>query len=424
MKKLLVSTTALMLSAMVPAGAGAQEKTVTYRSWTPVSQTTDKMVKATEAAVPGVKIDAKILSSGYYIDLQSRVAAGDMPDLVGLDVTRTQQFRSHLAPAQDCAASVWGADWQKKFFPIGLEQARSGNPKGDQNFYALPVLTQTVNLWYTVPVLKKLGLQPPSTYDELKALASAARSAGYAPILIGAADGWINALVFMQIIHNIAPGLSSQAEAGEVPWTDARFVEAMQVWKNMFDDGIFQDGALGLSHYPNAAEIIESGRAAIFPMGSWWQQQAATDNPTPLSKNLSGYAPLKFPDVTGKGAPDDLLGGIDLMIGISKQADYTAACKVLTDWIGGAGAQAMINKLDDLPAFVGLRPEKFGTQSQEEIWDQFTTQWLPNVKYPHQIYSPVVYQALQDALAAVAAGDKMPEQGMQMVQQAYDSTKQ
>lgn len=422
MKKLLGSTTAVTLSVMIATTAGAQEKTVTYMSWTPVSQTVEKMIKATESAFPGVKIKAKI-SEQNDLDLQSRANAGNLPDLIGLNVSSTQKYREKLAPAQKCAEAVWGADWQSKFYPIGIKEARHGNPKGDENFYALPVETQTVNLWYTLPVLKELGLEPPKTFDELKALAKVARAAGYAPMMIGAADGWINALVYMQIIHNIAPGLTEQAEVGQVPWTDERFVEAMRVWKKMFDDGIFQDGALGLSHYPGAAEAVESARVATFPMGSWWQQQAASPNPTPLSADLAGYAPFKFPDVTGKGAQEDLLGGIDIMIGISKSADYNAACKVLTDWIGGHGAQVMINNLDDLPAFVGLRPEKFGTKRQEEIWDKFTKEWLPSVKHSHLISLPAVYQALQDALGAVATGDEPPEAGMEMVQRAYVSSK-
>lgn len=424
MKKLLLSTTAIALTAVLTAGASAEDTTVTYRSWSPVIQTLEKMVASTEAVTPGITVDVKTFNyPEYLVDLQTRANAGEMPDLVGLEPgALTQQYREHLAPAQDCAASVWGDDWQSKFFPLAVEQAQLGNPEGDDNFYGLPVLTQTINLWYTVPVLEDLGLEPPETYEELKAFADAARSAGYAPMMIGAGDGWIRRDVYMQLIHNIAPGLIYQAEVGEVPWTDARFVEAMQVWKNMFDDQIFQAGALGLSHYPGAVEVIESGRAATFPMGAWWQQQAAGDNPTPLSENLSGYAAFKFPDVTGKGAPDDFLGGIDVMIGISKDANYDAACKVLTDWIGGAGAQALINTFNDLPAFIGLRPEKFGSENQEAVWDMFTNEWLPTVKYARQLASPEVKQALEDALAAVAAGDRTPTEGMELVQQAFESS--
>jgi len=423
MRNLFVATSVAAVTAASATIAAAQDTTVTYRSWSPVIQTLQQMVESTEAAVPGTKIDVKTFNYGeYLVDLQTRANAGDMPDLVGLEPgALTQQYREQLAPAQDCAVKSWGENWKSKFFPLAVEQVRLGNPEGDENFYGLPVLTQTINLWYVVPVMKDLGLKPPETYEELKALSEAATAAGYAPMMIGAGDGWIRRDVFMQLIHNVAPGLIYQAEKGEVPWTDGRFVEAMQIWKNMFDDGIFQVGALGLSHYPGAVEVIESGRAATFPMGAWWQQQAAGANPTPLSKDLSGYAPFKFPDVTGNGAPEDFLGGIDVMIGISKDADYDAACKVLVDWIGGAGAQTLINTYNDLPAFIGLRPESFGSANQEAVWDKFTEEWLPTVKYARQLAAPEVKQALEDALAAVAAGDSSPAEGMATVQSAQDS---
>ena len=153
-------------------------------------------------------------------------------------------------------------------------------------------------------------------------------------------------------------------------------------------------------------------------------EQAAGDNPTPLSKNLEGYAPFGFPDVTGKGQSKDFLGGIDVMIGMSKTAkNPDAACKVLTDWIGGAGAQALVNTFNDLPAFVGLKPEKFGSVNQEATWKLFTEHWLPAVKYARQLASPEVKQGLEDALAAVASGDKTPEEGTAIVQKAFDNRK-
>jgi len=425
MRNYWLGTTAAVLICVGGTAASAQDATVTYRSWSPVIQTLESMVEATEAAHPGITIDVKTFNyTEYLVDLQTRANSGSLPDIVGLEPgALTQQYRDFLTPVQDCAASTWGPDWQSKFFPLAIEQARLGNPEGDENFYGLPVLTQTINMWYTVPVLEAMGAEPPSTYDELKVFAEKARSMGYAPVMIGAGDGWIRRDVFMQIIHNLAPGLIYEAAAGEASFNDPAFVEALQIWKNFFDDGIFQPGALGLSHYPGAVEVIESGRAAMFPMGAWWQQQAAGSNPTPLSENLSGYAAMKFPDVSGEGAPDDFLGGIDVMVGLSKDVkDIDAACKVMTDWIGGAGAQALINTFNDLPAFVGLTPEKFGSENQAEVWKMFTEEWLPTVKYARQLASPEVKQALEDALAAVAAGDRTPAEGAAMIQAGYESS--
>ena len=157
----------------------------------------------------------------------------------------------------------------------------------------------------------------------------------------------------------------------------------------------------------------------MFPMGAWWQQQATRPNPPDLSAGLKGFAPMKFPDVTGKGAPDDLLGGIDVMIGITKSAkDFDAACTVLMDWIGGAGAQTLINTFNDLPAYKGMAPQNYSSDNQKKVWALFTEDWLPKVKYARQFKQPAVKQAFEDATAAVAAGDETPEAAMAAVQKA------
>ena len=52
----------------------------------------------------------------------------------------------------------------------------------------------------------------------------------------------------------------------------------------------------------------------------------------------------------------------------------------------------------------------------------FTEEWLPTVKFARQLRNPSVKQGLEDALAAVAAGQSTPEEGMQIVQDAWQST--
>lgn len=418
---------ALAIAVLGPAlGVSAQDDqvTVTFRSWSPIVETTEMMIEATEALYPNIQIEATIFNyPEYLVDLKTRASSESLPDIIGLEPgALTQEYRDFLMPLQDCAEETWGPDWQDQFFPIGIEQARLGNPAGDENFYGLPILTQTINLWYTVPIFEEAGLEPPTTYNELKEQAGIFREKGIAPLMVGAADGWLRRDIYMQIIHDIAPGLIYQAEEGTVKFTDQPFVEAMTVWKQLFDDNIIQPGALGLSAYPGSMELIEGGRAAMFPMGAWWQQQAMRPNPPPLSQGLSGFRPFRFPDVSGDGEPaQDLLGGIDVMLGVTKNAsDPDAACKVITDWISGAGAQTLINTFNDLPAFKGLEPEVYESENQREVWALFTEEWLPTVQYARQLRSPAVKQALEDALAAVAAGEMSPEEGMQMVQDAWE----
>ncbi len=312
---------------------------VTFLSWSPVIATTEKMIEVFEENHPNITIDATILNyEEFLMTLQTKAAAGDMPDLIGLEPGAiTQQYRKYLAPVQDKIQDVWGMNWVDRFNQIGLDQARLGNPEGDNNFYGLPVLVQTINAWYAIPVLEEAGLEVPETYNDMLKLADHFRGTGIAPMMIGAGDGWMRRDVFMQLVHNIDPGIIYEAEKGNVKFTHTSIVEAMTWWKNFFDDGIFQTGALGLTAYPGSQEFIEAGRAATFPMGAWWMQMAANDNPPPLTKGLAGFAPMRFPDVTGKGAPEDLLGGIDLMIGVSNTAS-DEAFTVLLDFIAGDAA--------------------------------------------------------------------------------------
>jgi raffinose/stachyose/melibiose transport system substrate-binding protein len=420
----LLATVAALAIVAGSSVAGAADTVVTYRSWAPIVEHTDKMIAATAAKHPEIKVEASIFNyPDYIVDLQTRASGGEMPDMIGLEPgALTRQYQDFLMPVQDCAAKTWGQDWQSKFYPLAVEQARLGNDEGDENFYGLPILTQTINLWYTVPVMEQAGVAPPKTYDELKAAAEKFSGMGIAPLLVGAADGWLRRDIYMQLIHNIAPGLIYQAESGQAKFTDAPFVEAMQWWKRLFDDNIVQPGALGLSAYPGSMELIEGGRAAMFPMGAWWMQQAARPNPPELSAGLSGYKPMLFPDVTGKGDAQAPLGGIDVMIGITKSAkDPEAACKVLTDWVAGDAAQVLIDSFNDLPAVKGITPAKFETDNQREVWDMLTG-WLEQVKYARQLRSPAVKQALEDALAAVAAGDMAPEAAMETVQAAWQTT--
>ncbi|MCA9909903.1 MAG: extracellular solute-binding protein [Anaerolineae bacterium] len=417
---LVVVAVCIMLG--VVAVTAQDTTTVTFRSWSPIVETTNLMIEAFEANNPDIQIEATIFNyPEYLVDLRTRAASGDLPDIIGLEPGAfTQEYREFLMPMQECAASIWGENWQDNFYPIGIEQARLGNPSGDENIYGLPVLTQTINLWYTVPLFEEAGLEPPTTYDEMLAVAEYFNGQGVAPMMVGAADGWLRRDVYMQLIHNVAPGLIYQAEVGEASFTDAPFVEAMTWWKRLFDDSIIQPGALGLDAYPGSMELIEAGRAAMFPMGAWWQQQATRPSPPELSQGLQGFMPFRFPDVTGGNGPEDLLGGIDVMIGVTRNsANPEAACRVATDWIGGAGAQALINTFNDLPAFVGMEPEVYANDHQREVWRLFTEDWLPQVKYARQLRDPNVKQALEDALAGVAAGEMTPEAGMQMVQDAW-----
>ncbi|MFT3887766.1 MAG: extracellular solute-binding protein [Arachnia sp.] len=400
--------------------------TVTFRSWSPIEQTTKQMIEAFTADNAGVTIDSAIFNyPEYLVDLQTRAGSNTMPDVMGLQPgALTQQYRSNLMPLQECAAKIWGADWEKKFFPIGLEQARLGNPEGDENYYTLPLLTQTVNMWANTKIFEETNQQIPKTWDELVAVTKAMAGKDYAPFLLPAKDSWLRNVVFLQIANNINPGLPYRAESGEDSWTNPDIVKALEYWQKLFTDGIAQSGAIGLDAYPSGANQFEAGNAAMIPLGAWWIQQSdptKADIPE-LSQGMQGFMPFLFPTIPGGAAESQLVGGMDVGLGISKNtANPDLACKVLTEFIAGKPAQKLINTMNDVPAVEGLTPETFTSDRQKEIWELFMNDWLPNTKYSRYFKSPEMDQAVGDALAAVATGDKTPADAAADIQKAQDA---
>lgn len=407
------------------SSAGGASDSVTFRSWSPIEQTTRQMIEAFEAENDGT-IDATIFNyPEYIVDLQSRATSNTMPDIVGLQPgALTQQYRDHLLPLQECAADTWGEDWQSRFYPIGIEQSRMGNPEGDENFYSLPILTQTVNLWANTEIFDEQGQEIPTTWDELVGTVEAMSGNDFAPFLLPAKDSWLRNVVFLQIVNNVAPGLVYEAEAGTASWTDPQIVEGFEYWQRLFTEGIAQSGAIGLDAYPSAVNQFEAGNAAMIPLGAWWIQQSdptKSDIP-PLSEGMSGYWPFLFPTIPGGAAESQFVGGIDVSLGISKNtANPELACKVLTDFIAGAGAQKLVNTMNDVPAVTGLTPEVFTSERQEEIWNLFVDEWLPAVTFSRYFESPQLDQAVADALAALATGGSTPQEAAESVQAVQDS---
>lgn len=400
---------------------GGQQVTVTLWSWTPVDATMKKIVAAIEQKYPNIKIETNIQPhADYNTALQAAAASGSLPDIIGLPPgSQTQQYRDYLQPLDSIAQELWGPDWKSNFPASAIQQATLGNPPGDNHFYMLPQETEVINLWYNKKIFDQLHLTPPRTVDELIQDAQKIRAAGYIPFYQGAGQTNFDTWLFEQIAAQTDLKGLMDAQVGKPTWTNPGMVQAAEVWKKLFDNKVFQDGALGDKQYPTGANLFAAGRVGMISLGSWWLQEAALPTSPQGLKTMEDYGTFFFPSVTPGGNPTPPMGGIDFGWGLTKNAAkdpaVEAACKtVLKELISGVGEQIMVNDLNDLPAFKGFKPT---VQYSDRVMQLYQT-YLNEVDkaYNHDIGNPSVEQALDSNLQAIAAGKVTPQTAMENVQ--------
>ena len=422
MKAKLVLSAALVGAGIFATSAHAAEKEVTIWSWF-VNSTMQKSIDAFEKTHPDIKVKYTyyILSPEYLTTLKAASASGSLPDIIGLfPGSLTQQYRNDLVPLNDRAAKEWGKDWADHIFPVNRKQMLLGNPKGDDNYYMIPQESQVLCIWYNRKIFDKLGISVPKTYDDLKAAAGKLSKSGYIPMFQGAADGWPNENVFLMLANQFSPGIIDDARTGKIPWTSPKIVSAMTAWKKLFDDGVFQQGALGAHEYPTGAQLFRQGKVGMMALGSWWMQESKF--PPPLSeyvKDMEGFDFFYLPPASKDAQTSPPVGGVDIGYGLTKNGEKNAAAwTFLASLTNGEGLQPALNDLNDLPAFKGHELQASAPQHVRDMYARFMTD-LGNAENQRFAY-PAVSQALDDALAGVAAGIVEPEKALQSVQAATD----
>ena len=126
------------------------------------TQTADwwaNFVKEFNAANEGINLVVDVVSwNDIYTVVNTRIANGEAPDLLNIDVFSDYVADGLLLPAEDwCSPETYA-----KFYPAFLEQSVV-----DGTVWAVPDLASCRALYYNVDMLAEVGVEVPTTWDEL-----------------------------------------------------------------------------------------------------------------------------------------------------------------------------------------------------------------------------------------------------------------
>jgi ABC-type glycerol-3-phosphate transport system substrate-binding protein len=161
----------------------------------------------------------------------------------------------------------------------------------------------TPYVYYNKDIFNKVGIQPPTTWDELYAIAGKLRGAGIQPLtLVYGMSVQSHLMDAMEIRswsdaqYNVMPikwRKDAPADAAKYKWTDPDSVKIFEMIKAMADKKVFIDGFTGLTDYDGSRALFLQGKAAMFQNGSWDGGKAGLPRDAKFDIGYFYYPPIR-----------------------------------------------------------------------------------------------------------------------------------
>ena len=273
---------------------------ITYMEWG-AEEVLEQAAAQFEEMYPNV--DIVIDNCGHVYDdyvnkLKVTMAANEGPEVFKLQPGGLQnQFQDYVLPLNSYLEADFGENWKDEFDSSIYTQIEDE----EGNWMGMPTyLSVAGSLYVNESLLEKNGLEIPETYEELVECCQVLRKKGIAPVAMGAKDDWANQDMIVTLFNQFAPGKVYEVEKGNGKWTDPDMVEALSQWKKYFTDGVFVDGALGLSIYNDALDLFDNGNAGFLFNGHWNMGQYVNAQDSPAREELATWAVIPLPPPEGK----------------------------------------------------------------------------------------------------------------------------
>lgn len=359
-------SSALLLSACAPSASSggsadpsAEEVTLTVWSWrTEDIEKYNKIFDVYEEAHPGVTVEFEAFQNTEYNQiLTTGLAGSDGPDIPMVRAYGQLQPNIEAGQLESIDGKVEGLD---AIAPSVLAGAKG---KEDGKTYAVPLATQTLQMFYNKGIFEEHGLEVPTTWDEFIALNTELKDAGITPMALGAKDAWILP-IFADIVGSARYGGTDFEAAvldGSKDFTDADYVASLQVVSDMQE--FMVPDVVGVS-YADSQIQFTSGQAAQFPGGSF---EIATFTTQAPDMEIGSYqVPLPPQAVSDTPVSPAYADGNFAINSKSKNKD---AAFELLNWMATAEFGQLV--ADELNQFSAIPGVDYADPVMKEAWSNY-----------------------------------------------------
>lgn len=407
---------------------------VVWWGWTPGSPINEQYIAEFNKEYPDIKVTWKQTSvDAYDTTLRPALANGQGVDAfqssAGSGNGGIQVFGGQAIELTDAVKQALGDDYKDKLNESSISTMTvNGQLKG--------IGVGTVyagNLWINQDLFDKYNVKIPTNFEEWKKAVETFEQNGIYGFVQGAGQGAFNIDTFHAIADNVSPGTFTKAARGEVEWTDASIVKALELWKKLFDEGIMQKGALGIQQYPEANNLFMSQQAAMVMMGSWYTSntlpdtmQASIESAASTEKPFT-MIPINFPDIAGTGHTGSMFGDLDYATAVYAKSKNLKATTTFAVWLGTsqAGQQMIADSLNLVPSLKSVSPDwdnvkLVNPEKQNDAIKAYLANAMNSGDNPRfGSINADINQALSSILAGVAGGTIQPADAATQLAKAH-----
>jgi raffinose/stachyose/melibiose transport system substrate-binding protein len=404
-------------AAQPSATTGGSAVELTIESWRndDLAIWQDKLIPAFQAKYPNIKLTfAPTAPADYNGVLDSKLKGGTAGDLVTcrpFDASLKLFQEGHLASLNDLPGL-------KNFGDVAKSAWITDDGK---DTFCVPMASVIHGFIYNMDAFAKLGItKTPTTVEEFHALLDQiAKDGTYTPLAMGTKDMWESATMgFQNIGPNYWKGEDGRKAllAGTAKFTDQPYLDT---WKELASWKPYLPKGHEAIAYPDAQQYFESGKAAIYPAGSW-----------DISYFEGKGVKIGFfgPPVAKAGDECYISDHTDIAMGMNAKSAHPAEAKQFLDWV--ASDEFATLYANALPGFYSLsnNPVTLDDKIAQQAVD-LRKSCKSTIRNSYQILSRGDTEKGQKNLenelwavtAAVINGTKTPEAAAKEIQEGLDA---
>jgi ABC-type glycerol-3-phosphate transport system substrate-binding protein len=298
-------------------------------------------------------------------------------------------------------------EFKRGFWPNALELLTINGA-----VVSVPVVTNTVIVYYNRGLFREHGLQVPDTVEDLKKLGAALNAKGITPVAYAAGEDRNHPIFpYYTYVGGIkADKLMREADLGLKPWTSPELVAGADFVEMMAKSNLYAKGPLGIKQ-PDAIQIFATGKSAMLWGGQWMRRSIRAALPAGFDLGM-----FPFPAVV-PGGHRPVLSSVGITLTVNARSKYPDLAFEMIKALTGAWGKIEYTRN------LGLSPN--GPISAEAI--AYQMQSLKDPLYPEflklqptgttrVLFTPAVEEAMTQGMQALITGQKTAKAVMESVE--------